>query len=112
MKMKKYGLFITFVFLGFLIAPNCVYALDDSTEETTTSITSPALENSYIEVQAKSSGSKSSSSSKTKIKTKGDDDETTGEDTGTDIPWWIFLVIGGVILVIIAIIVWYLFLRK
>lgn len=113
MKMKI-GLFIIFLVIGFILVPGNVFAQDESIEGPQSSISLLSLENSYIEVQAKSSssGSKSSSSSssKTKVKTDGDDDTDTGDASG-GIPWWIFLLIGGVILVLIIIAVWYFFLR-
>jgi cobalamin biosynthesis Mg chelatase CobN len=112
----KYGLLIFLVVFSFLMIPSNVFALEDSNEASSASISSLALENSYLEVQAKSSSSSSSSgssssssSSKTKVKTG--DDETTG-DASTGMPWWIWLVIGGVILLIIIIIIWYFVLRK
>jgi ABC-type transport system involved in multi-copper enzyme maturation permease subunit len=110
----KYGFFIILFVLGFLMVPSSVFALDDSSKESTSFISTMALENSYVEVQAKSSssGSSSSSSSSSKTKIKGDGDDDTTGDTSTGIPWWIFLVIGGVILLIIIIAIWYFFLRK
>jgi len=114
MKMKI-GLFIIFLVIGFILVPGNVFAQDESIEGPQSSISLLSLENSYIEVQAKSSsgGSKSSSSSssKTKVKTDGDDDDTDTGDASGGIPWWIFLLIGGVILVLIIIAVWYFFLR-
>lgn len=112
MKMKI-GLFIIFLVIGFILVPGNVFAQDESIEGPQSSISLLSLENSYIEVQAKSSssGSKSSSSSKTKTKTDGDDDDTDNGDASGGIPWWIFLLIGGVILVLIIIAVWYFFLR-
>lgn len=108
----KYGFLIFFLVFVFLMAPSGVYALDDSSGESKSLISPIALENNYIEVQAKSSSSGSkSSSSKVKVK-DGDDDDATGGDTGTGIPWWIFLVIGGVILLIIIVAIWYFLLRK
>ncbi len=105
----EYGLFITFLVFGLLLVPGSVFAAADSSQVSESSISSLALEHSYVEVQAKSSGSKSSSSSSKKIK-DGDDEDDAGDSAGT--AWWIWLLIGGVILVIIIIAVWYFFLRK
>lgn len=85
------------------------------TSESQISTSTAASITPLMKVSSGSRSSSSSSSSKTKVKTDGDDDDvtTTGNETDSSggFPWWIFLIIGIVILAIIGIVVWYLFLR-
>jgi len=101
---------VIFVFMSF----SAVWANDGYVEESDSQISASNM--ASIAPLMKSSGSKSSSSSSSKkIKVSGDDDDE-GDATGTDdssggFPWWLIIVIGVVILALIAVAVWYLFLR-
>lgn len=102
---------VIFVFMSF----SAVWANDGYVEESDSQISASNM--ASIAPLMKSSGSKSSSSSSSKkIKVKGGDDDDEGDATGTDdssggFPWWLIIVIGVVILALIAVAVWYLFLR-
>ena len=102
---------VVFVFMSFSAVwanENCVGESDSVIGVSNMASITPLL---------KSSGSKSSSSSsssKTKVKTgDGDDvDDTNGtDDSSGGFPWWLIIVFGVVILAIIAVVIWYLFLR-
>jgi cobalamin biosynthesis Mg chelatase CobN len=58
-----------------------------------------------------SSGSKSSSSSKSKDGTDDGVDDNGTSDGSSSTPWWVWLIVGAVILVVIGLVVWFLFLR-
>lgn len=118
MKFFKVSLLFALV-LGFLTAPSCAFAYENSYSEVAVSSYSAHVDGTLNGLNpmvkgssggGKSSGSSSSSSSK-KVKTDSDDDDDNSTDDGSGSNSWIWIII---ILVIIAGIfgVWYFFLRK
>lgn len=113
--MKVFRVSLLFVLvLGFLVAPSCAFAYDNSYSAAAVSSYSTHVDGTLNGlnpmVKGSSGGGKSSSSSSKKVKTDSDDDgNSTSDDSGSN--FWIWII---VIIVIIAAIfgVWYFFLRK
>jgi len=118
MKFKT-GILVSFLFIGLLTAPNCIFAqqYQDSAPNTVikSDLQSTTLLNSLIPlVKGGGGGSKGgSSSSSSKIHTDDADnsgDNSTGDDSGWN--WMTIIIILVLILGIIGVLVWYFFLRK
>jgi len=110
MKLKT-GIFIIFLVIGLLGAPNCIFAqqYQDSASNTVikSDLQSTTVLNSLTPLVKGSSGS-----SGKKIHTGDIDDSggSTGDDSGWN--WMTIIIILVIIFGIIGVLVWYFFLRK
>lgn len=120
MKLKT-GILLSFLVIGLLIAPNCIFAqeYEDSASNAViqSSVESNMVLNSLTPLikggggGGRGGGSSSSKSvSKAVKKADGDDDDTTSSDDGSG--WWITAIIIIIILGIIGVLIWYFVLRK
>ena len=116
MKFKT-GILVSFLFIGLLTAPNCIFAQqhEDSSSNAVlqSSLESNMVLNSLTPLVKGGGGSKGgSSSSSSKIHT--DDADISGGSTGDDSGWnWMTIIIVLVIILgIIGVLVWYFVLRK
>lgn len=112
MKYYTYCLLLMLI-VGFLIAPSCAFANDNSYAPETVSVFSEHVDSSLDNLNPMvkgSSGGKGVSSSSKKIKSHDDDGNDTDDGSGGNSWIWIILIVLIILIGIVC--VWYFFLRN
>lgn len=114
MRLKRV-IFVVFLAMGLLGAPNCIFAqqnVDSSSGSVLQGSSSAVIHLNSLNPLVKGSSSKSSSSSSSKKIHSGDDSSDNSTDDGSSGWSWIWIIIVIIVVLgIIGILVWYFLLR-